>query len=168
MLALGAHSRRAERLYGQILRGSELASASCTRASQPRPIRRRCLKSGKNWFCFVKRLYSKHVSISLEALILQRCYLAVWQKLHLLAIVRNKITKTPWLILTECVSEFGGAALLPPNEAREYMLMPISLESLVRCSREASATRGKLAPHSRRREQDFPRGALALNQLSRS
>jgi hypothetical protein len=74
-----------------------------------------CLKSGKNWFCFVTRLYSKHVSISPEALILQRCYLALLQKLHLLAIFGNKITKTPWLILTECVSDFGGAALLPPN-----------------------------------------------------
>ena len=80
-----------------------------------------CLKSGKNWFCFVIRLYSKHVSISPEALILQRCYLALLQKLHLLAIFGNKITKTPWLILTECISDLGGAALLPPNEAREHM-----------------------------------------------
>jgi hypothetical protein len=79
-------------------------------------------------------------------LILQRCYLTVLQKLHLLAIIRNKITKTPWLILTECISDFGGAALLPPNEAREHMLTPISLESLARRSREANATRGEFAP----------------------
>ena len=124
------------------------------------------LKSGKNWFCFVIRPYSKHVSISSVALILQRCHLAVLQKLHLLAIIRSKITKTPWLILTGCISDFGGAASLPPSEAREHMLMQISLESLVRRSRETSATRGKLAPNSRGREQDFLRGVLALNRLS--
>jgi hypothetical protein len=59
------------------------------------------LKSGKNWFRFVKR---SHTSISFEALILQCPHPAVLQKLPLLAIIRNKITKLLWLILTECVS----------------------------------------------------------------
>jgi hypothetical protein len=66
----------------------------------PEPAGKLRLKSGKNWVRFVKRLYSKHVSISPKALILQRRHHAVLQKLLLLAIIRNKSTKIPWLILT--------------------------------------------------------------------
>ena len=35
-------------------------------------IRRRCLKSGENWFRFVEQPLSKYKSISIEALILRR------------------------------------------------------------------------------------------------
>ena len=72
------------------------------------------------------------------------------------------------VILTECVSDFGGAALLPPHEAREHMLIRSALRASPAAPEKPVQPEGSSPPNSRGREQDFPRGVLALNRLSRS
>jgi hypothetical protein len=105
-------------------RSSELASASCPALSG-----KHRLKFGENWFRFVKRPHSKHISISIEALILRGAIQALLRKLLLLVSIRRKITQIQWL--TEC--DFGGAAL--PRQS-EVFWSPRRFDALSRaCSR---------------------------------
>jgi hypothetical protein len=62
-----------------------------SRASADSPRLR--LKSGKNWFCFAKRVYSKHVSIFREALILWRPHARGIAKIVFLSMFEAKLHK---------------------------------------------------------------------------
>jgi hypothetical protein len=76
------------RLSRFVVRRSELASVSWTGASKLRLSGRRRLKSGKNWFCFVKQPpISRHITISVEALILHGRHLSGLPKVSVIPLI---------------------------------------------------------------------------------